>query len=242
MPRREQVSRDLKRLALGERHIDYVLVRRRGRRGVGLKVDETGLTVSAPSAMPLARVEAQVRDSEPWVLRKIEQWRSRQVPPVSWEDGALLPYRGIDLVLRTGFGSRPRAEQVDAELRVTTPAGTDVQIGRAVVAWYKRVAKAHLEARARELSLRAGVDPPRLFLSSAMSRWGSCNSRREVRIAWRLIKAPEAMIDYVILHELAHLRHMNHSRAFWAEVERQCPGYRELREALCAADHLYRSF
>ena len=242
MPRRDLVSRDLKRLALGERHIDYVLVRRYGRRGVGLKVDESGLTVSAPSAMPLARVEALVRESEPWVLRKIEEWRSRQVPLLSWEDGAPLPYRGIDLVLRTRAGPRLRAERVGAELQVATPAGTGAEIGRAVAAWYKRAAKAYLEARMGELALRAGIEPPRLFLSSAMSRWGSCNSRREVRIAWRLIKAPDAMIDYVICHELAHLRHMNHSRAFWAEVERQCPGFRQLREALCAADHLYRSF
>ena len=242
MPRRELVSRDLKRLALGERHIDYVLVRRRGRRGVGLKVDETGLTVNAPSTMPLVRVEAVVRDSEPWVLRKIEEWRARQVPAASWNEGALLPFLGSVLSLRASTGSRARVEQVGDELRVTTPAGTDPQVGRAVVAWYKRVAKAYLEDRMRELSLRAGLAPPRLFLSSAMSRWGSCNSRREVRIAWRLIKAPEAMIDYVICHELAHLRHMNHSQAFWAEVERQCPGHRELRERLCAADHLYRSF
>lgn len=242
MPRRDLVSRDLKRLALGERHIDYVLVRRYGRRGVGLKVDETGLTVSAPSTMPLARVEALVRESEPWVLRKIEEWRLRQVPLLSWQDGAPLPYRGIDLVLRTRAGPRPRAERVGAELQVTTPACTDIHVGRAVIAWYKRVARAHLEARTGELALRAGIEPPRLFLSSAMSRWGSCNSRGEVRIAWRLIKAPDAMIDYVICHELAHLRHMNHSRSFWAEVERQCPGHRELREALCAADHMYRSF
>ena len=242
MPRRERVSRDLRRLALGERHIDYVLVRRRGRRGVGLKVDQTGLTVSAPVTMPLGRVEALVRESQPWVLRKIEEWRSRQVPLVSWEDGAPLPYRGIDLALRTRVGLRPRAELVGAELQVATPAGTDAEIGRAVIAWYKRVARAYLEARMRALAQRAGIEPPRLFLSSAMSRWGSCNSRREVRIAWRLIKAPEAMIDYVICHELAHLRHMNHSKSFWAEVERQCPGFRQLRDALCAADHLYRSF
>ncbi len=242
MPRRDLASRDLKRLALGERHIDYVLVRRNGRRGVGLKVDETGLTVSAPSAMPLGRVEALVRESQPWVLRKIEEWRSRQVPLASWEDGASLPYLGTDLALRTRTGSRAHAELAGAELHVATPAGTDAEVGRAVIAWYKRVARAYLETRIRMLAVRAGIEPPRLFLSSAMSRWGSCNSRREVRIAWRLIKAPEALIDYVICHELAHLRHMNHSHSFWAEVERQCPEHRHLREALCASDPVYRSF
>ena len=66
--------------------------------------------------------------------------------------------------------------------------------------------------------------------------------RREVRLAWRLVKAPPVLIDYVICHELAHLRHMNHSRAFWTEVERQCPGYRELRRQLQETDHLYRAF
>jgi predicted metal-dependent hydrolase len=241
MPRRELVSRDLRRLALGEGHIDYVLLRRRGRRGVGLKVDETGLTVNAPSTMPLARIEALVRDSERWVLRKIGEWRSRQVPEVSWADGALLPYLGGSLVLRRAGGAR-RVERDGEELRVAAAVQDDAQVRSAVVAWYKRAARGHLEERVAALSLRAGLAPPRVFLSSALSRWGSCNARREVRLAWRLIKAPAALVDYVVCHELAHLTHMNHSRAFWAEVERLCPGHRDLREALFAMDHLYRSF
>ncbi|HSS28202.1 MAG TPA: M48 family metallopeptidase, partial [Usitatibacter sp.] len=68
------------------------------------------------------------------------------------------------------------------------------------------------------------------------------NTRREVRLAWRLVKAPADLVDYVICHELAHLRHMNHSTAFWGEVERQCPDYRQRRARLYATDHLYRSF
>ena len=92
------------------------------------------------------------------------------------------------------------------------------------------------------LSAAAGLAAPTLVLSSALARWGSCNSRREVRLAWRLVKAPPELIDYVICHELAHLRHMNHSAAFWAEVERQYPDYRRARAALFATDHLYRAF
>ena len=79
-------------------------------------------------------------------------------------------------------------------------------------------------------------------MPGARTRWGSCNTRREIRLAWRLAKAPPRLVDYVICHELAHLRHMNHSRAFWAEVERLCPGHRALRDELLARDHLYRSF
>jgi len=80
------------------------------------------------------------------------------------------------------------------------------------------------------------------IVSSALARWGSCNTRRDVRLAWRLVKAPRDLVDYVICHELAHLRHMNHSSAFWAEVARQCPDYLRLRTELFATDHLYRSF
>ena len=242
MPRRELVSRDLRSLALGERHVDYVLVRRRGRRGVGLKVDETGLTVSAPSTMPLSRLEALVRESEPWIVRKIAEWRTRQVPEASWTDGAALPFLGESLVLRLAQGRRCHAERLGDELRVQTPAADAAQVRRVVVTWYRRAALAYLDDRVTTLAAGAGIPRPRVFLSSALARWGSCNSRREVRLAWRLVKAPARLIDYVICHELAHLRHMNHSGAFWAEVGRQCPDYLLLREQLFAADHLYRSF
>lgn len=242
MPRREEVARDLRSMALGAGHVDYVLVRRRGRRGVGLKVDENGLTVSAPASLAVSRIESMVRESEAWILRKIDEWRGRRVPEASWGDGASLPYLGGKLVLRPRTGGRARAELVGGELRVATPTGTALEIRRAVVAWYKREASVLLGERTTWLARHAGLAPPRVFISPARTRWGSCNTRREVRLAWRLVKAPAALVDYVICHELAHLRHMNHSRAFWAEVERQCPDYKARREELFATDHLYRSF
>jgi predicted metal-dependent hydrolase len=242
MARRELVSRDLRRLALGGEHLDYVLLRRRGRRGVGLKVDETGLTVSAPVTMPLARVEALVRESERWILRKVREWSARQVPDVGWCDGTLLPFLGSALTLRLVPGPS-RVERLGDELvvRVRQPTSAEL-VKRAVVAWYKRAAASHFGERVPALARAAGIAPPRLLLSSATARWGSCNTDREVRLAWRLVKAPAELVDYVICHELAHLRHMNHSRAFWAEVERQCPAYRGLRARLFATDFLYRSF
>src|SRR5688572_16760302 len=242
MTPRDPVSRDLLRLPLGEGDVEYVLVRRRGRRGVGLKVDGAGLTVSAPSSWPLARIEAVVRESERWVVKKVAEWSARRVPQISWTEGARLPYLGGGLELQLARGSRTLAVALPGVLRVVTRDGSEEAIRRAVVAWYKRTAREMLSARVIELAVRAGIPPPRVMISSAMARWGSCNSRREVRLAWRLVKAPRELVDYVICHELAHLRHMNHSPAFWAEVERQLPGHAALRKRLFATDHLYRSF
>ena len=243
MRARELVSRDVHRIALGEASFEYVLLRRRGRRGVGLKVDEAGLTVSAPSTLPVRDIEAVIRDSSAWVIRKVGEWRARQVPPAAWHDGAALPFLGGYLSLRLRPGGRFHAERTGEELVLRTPAGaTEAAIRAAVVAWYKRAALAYLQQRVALHCARSGIEPPRLMLSSALQRWGSCNTRREVRLTWRLVKAPEALVDYVICHELAHLRHMNHSRAFWGEVERQCPGHVALRKQLLASDHLYRSF
>jgi predicted metal-dependent hydrolase len=243
MPFRELVSRDAQRLALAGGAVDYVLVRRRGRRGVSLKVDERGLTVSAPSTMALSRIEQAVRESEDWVLRKVREWSARQVPAMGWHDGAGLRYLGEALVLRLGSRSRAPAARLGGELWVEVPLGApETVVRQQVVAWYKREAAAYLQQRVLALAARAGLSPPRLFISSARGRWGSCNTRREIRLTWRLMKAPAALIDYVVCHELAHLRHMNHSRAFWAEVERQCADYRDLRRELLSTDHLYRSF
>jgi predicted metal-dependent hydrolase len=242
MKEHKAASRDLLRLPLGEGHVDYVLVRRRGRRGVGLRVDGHGLTVSAPSSWPIARIEDVVRESEPWIVRKVAQWSARRVPLANWAEGARLPWLGGGLELQLARGSRNVAAATAGALRVQTRDGSEEAIRRVVVAWYRRAARELLVPRVLELAARAGIEPPKVFISSAMARWGSCNTRREVRLAWRLAKAPRELIDYVICHELAHLRHMNHSPAFWAEVERQVPGHAALRKRLFATDHLYRSF
>jgi predicted metal-dependent hydrolase len=242
MPARDAAAQEPRTLTLAGEPLDYTLVRRRGRRGIGLKVDSSGLTVSAPLSIPLARVEKMVLESESWVLGKLAVWRTRRVPEQRWDDGASLPYLGQALTLRLAAARRALAAVDGTELRVAVPAPGDEAVRRAVVAWYRRSALVHLAQRAFFFSRLAVLAPPRVMISSANSRWGSCNSRREVRLAWRLVKARPALVDYVVCHELAHLRHMNHSREFWAEVGRLCPDYRGLRDELEATDHLYRSF
>ena len=245
MPAREQKSTSERRTLVKDGMqgaIDYTLVRRRGRRGVALRVDSAGLTVSAPLSLPLWQVESAIAESERWVRRKLAVWLARQVPTQQWEAGATLPFLGAGLALELRVAGRAMVKRDGGVLAVAARSLEPDAVRRAVVGWYRRVALAHFTDRAHQLARQALLDPPRVMLSSAQTRWGSCNSRREVRLSWRLVKAPPPVIDYVICHELAHLRHMNHSPAFWSEVERLCPDHERRRAELVETDHLYRSF
>lgn len=101
----------------------------------------------------------------------------------------------------------------------------------------KRLARAHFEKRLTAIALAQGISYNRLRISSAKTRWGSCSRKRNINLNWRLIFAPEQVLDYVIVHELSHLTHMNHSKAFWSHVESMMPDYKTHRAWLKHSAH-----
>ncbi len=244
---------DERSIALDGKRIDYKLVRRRGRRGVGLKVDGTGMTVAASLTTPISAIEDMIGKHGQWVLKKLGEWSHRKITPQRWQTGATIFYLGEPLTLMIDAGARKsRVEQaglqtqahlfVHVKAALHDPAAIAAQAEAAVVTWLKRQALPHFAQRTFFYSKLHNLTPPRVFLSSANNRWGSCNSRREIRFSWRLMKARPALIDYVVCHELAHLRQMNHSAAFWQEVERMCPDYVALKHELDQNDHRFRAF
>jgi len=236
-------------IALDGRPVDYLLVRRRGRRGVGLKIDGSGMTVAASLTTPISAIEDLIGKNSSWVLKKLGEWSHRKIMPQRWQTGAAISFLGEPLTLMINAGAaKTRVEQVQSHLFVHVKApinGADAiahQAEAAVVGWYKKQALPHMAQRTFFYAKLHQLNPPRVFLSSANSRWGSCNSRREIRFSWRLMKARPALIDYVVCHELSHLRHMNHSAHFWAEVERMCSDYALLKTELDRNDHRFRAF
>ncbi|MBL8510217.1 MAG: M48 family metallopeptidase [Betaproteobacteria bacterium] len=232
-------------IALNGHPVDYKLVRKRGRRNIALKIDGTGMTVAASLTTPISAIEGLIDKNTPWVIKKLDEWSHRRIVPQAWHTGASLPFMGQTLTLMIDAGAaKNEVELVGTYLfaRLKNSAAQAVDIEKAVMAWYKKQALPHLAQRAFFYAKLHGLVPPRVFLSSAQGRWGSCNSRREVRLSWRLMKARPALIDYVVCHELAHLRHMNHSAAFWQEVARMCPDYMQLKRELDNDDHRYRAF
>jgi len=230
-------------IALPGRVITYALVRR-SRRSIRLKVDQAGLTVSAPPREPYRHLEQVIRERGHWILEKLKEMEARRLPPRRWRSGEALPLLGESLELIV-YATHTRAEPIRTASRlwVGVPDANDGEaVKLQVVSWYRRLATQEFTGRIARLAARLALKPPPFRLSEARTTWGVCTPEGRLRLSWRLIKAPPEQIDYVIAHELAHLRHMNHSPAFWETVAAIYPDYRPHAEALERDGHLYHTF
>jgi hypothetical protein len=229
----------LRRVQLGGRIVPYRF-RRARRRTIGIVVDVHGLAAAAPRWATIAEVEAFIREKERWILRRLDDPHRRPRAPFVWREGAGLPYLGREIVIARGARGAPSLVGERLEVPVDTLAPGPA-LREAVVTWLKSAALALFHERAAHLAAALRVEPPELRLSSAASQWGSCSrsadGRGRVLLHWKLVHFEVPLVDYVVAHELAHLRHMNHSGAFWRLVEAVYPGHRAARRALRERGH-----
>jgi predicted metal-dependent hydrolase len=230
---------------LGEHRIGYQF-RRARRRSIGFVVSPEGLTVSAPRWVTLAEVEEALQAKAGWVLRKLQEQDERarrlQSAKVEWRDGTTIPFLGETVIVvldprATGAVLNTDADALPGVPRLTLHVGlpqraTPAQIRDAVQSWLQRQAKRVFEERCRHFAAQLGVRMTRLSLSSAATRWGSASADGAIRLQWRLIHFALPSIDYVVAHELAHLREMNHSAAFWDVVRSVMPDFEQARGTL----------
>lgn len=212
-----------------------MLRRSQQRRSIVLTVDEYGLIVRAPWRSTERRIVGIIRDAEDWVLRKLAVWSAHPSRNPTWADGETIKYLGDDLRLHLTADRHESLAILDDldGLKVALPEPADPDAVRAaIVKWYRHQATSNFTERIAICARQYGVATPRLFLSNARTRWGSCNVKREIRLNWRLIQAPQPTIDYVVAHELAHLVEMNHSRRFWDLVAAVCPHHKQARAEL----------
>lgn len=207
---------------------------RRSRKTVGMRISPDGLVVHAPRRISQSQLEHLLLTKADWIRKKLEAQQNNAIAPTQWQDGTSLLLLGNDITLSVRHDARNRAvEYLPGILQVALPTPEDATtIARKVLQWYRKEAMTDFGRRLEILSAKLGVPTPSLFLSNARSRWGSCNSRGEVRLNWRLLQAPPHIINYVICHELAHLKQMNHSAKFWAIVEKICPDYKRAEKEL----------
>ncbi|MGB3290227.1 MAG: SprT family zinc-dependent metalloprotease [Burkholderiaceae bacterium] len=223
--------------------IGFVL-RRSRRKSIGLTINDDGLQVTAPNWVTLGQIDEAVVEKANWILAKLGALRARQkhlaTADTLWQQGGSLPYLGRRVVLElngagrtTAFSGSPFMPRDGDTLVLALPRDADRdRIRDSVHAWLQQQAATWFDQRLRHFLDTNGLAIRRWRLSSAATRWGSCSSDGNIMLNWRLIHFDHGVIDYVIAHELAHLREMNHSKDFWREVGRILPGFEHARDVL----------
>ena len=232
-------------IRLHEHVVAYALKRAR-RRSIGFIVGTEGLSVNAPKWVGLHDIEAALHEKSRWILKKLQEQRERaermQSAKVEWRDGTSIPFLGETVIVvldarATGAVLNTDADALPGVPRLTLHVGlphtaAPEQIRDAVQSWLQRQARRVFEERCAHFAQQLKVRVTKLSLSSAQTRWGSASADGSIRLNWRLIHFAMPSIDYVVAHELAHLRHMDHSPRFWDVVRSVLPDYAQARGSL----------
>ena len=236
-----------RRIALATCDVAYAF-RRAKRRTIGMVIGPDGLEVSAPRWVTVGEIESTLHEKADWIVRKLVEMQEHQrrlgEARIQWRDGVVLRYLGASLqvVLDSSAALKKNSAQLETlgsespasfVLRIGLPiTASPEQIRDATQAWLMRRAKELFAERLDYFAPRLSVAWKRLSLSSASTRWGTASADGAIRLNWRLIHHKLDVIDYVVAHELSHLKVMDHSPQFWDTVKSVMPDYPERRRVL----------
>lgn len=216
--------------------IDYVVRTSKRAKRISVRYSiRDGLEVVYPPGLRQPTPETLLRERSDWILAAVDRFSEARakLPRRAYQDGETFLFRGAGYRLLRNTapaGCRISVKLADGCLAVSLPgSGPDAEIAcirAAVQQFYRKQAQCYLPARASELAETHGFKFEKLRIKNQKTRWGSCSSKRNINLNLRLMMAPDGAIDYVILHELCHLRELNHTPAFWALVETYCPDFR----------------
>jgi predicted metal-dependent hydrolase len=196
-----------------------------------IDVDIHGVTVVVPVGSEVVPREL-LRENAAWVLekrRKYQRYRE-EAPERSFEVGAVFPYLGVDREVQVAARG---SHAVTAEAIVLRRSAVEQStVKRVLKNFYRQRAREYFSERAEEFAERMGVSYTKIEIRNQRTKWGSCSSSGTLGLNWRLMMAPSEVVDYIIVHELAHLREANHGEAFWRLVREYDPEYEEHAEWL----------
>lgn len=221
--------------------IEYELIRTQ-RRTLAIVVNpDASVVVRAPLRMPMREIAAFLEDKRRWIegkralmLRRLDAHGPRELT-----SGEEVPYLGGKLMLAiTDRVKRAQREGCTLALPKAPPAEVEAMLRR----WYAGEAARVFTERVNRWMERTGIYAASLGVTGARRRWGSCSAKGALNFAWRLVMAPADVIDYVVVHELAHIEHPNHSKAFWGRVGQIMPDYATKRKWLRENSALLKLF
>jgi len=207
---------------------EYILIRSK-RKTIGLYIRDGVLEVRAPLVMPKRDIDMLLVSKEKWLqdnLVKSKEWLQRR-KEICLNYGDFILYLGQRYPIVSG-----EVRGFDGEAFYMPPSLSSEEIKATCIKCYRSLAKRHLANRVHEFSQKMSVMPSSIKITSAKTRWGSCSSKKSINFSWRLIMMESDVVDYVVVHELAHLIEMNHSKRFWEIVEAVLPDYKQRKKRL----------
>lgn len=222
--------------------IEYTYERRK-RRTVGITISmDKGVFVAVPARMSEEQIRAVIAGKAGWIKEKMavmEDMRSN-IPQRQYLSGETFPYLGNDyiLILKKASDKHTAGVIFDGEcINVSIPDGISglerkKYVSDVLVRWYKGQAAEVMKEKTNFYGKRLGIKPSKVVIREQKTRWGSCTRLDTININWKIMLAPQDIADYLVVHELAHLRERNHSKSFWNLVESILPDYKRRREWL----------
>lgn len=221
-------------LYLGTR-IPYKVLRS-ARKTIAVSVTrDAKVLVRIPEAAPYSEGHLFAEKNCGWIYRNVISLQRQRAAAICWKDGADIQLHGMPRRLRVEARQGTKRSQVtDSGEEITVICDNDSAelVESLVKAWYKEIARIDLTERSARWAARMGVDFAKISIRDQSTRWGSCSAKGNLSYNWKLVLLPEELADYVVVHELAHRKQMNHSKLFWDLVEKELPDYMQRRRKL----------
>lgn len=215
--------------------IEYVIVRKRGKRSVSISVGPGGVRVSAPVGFPESKIDQLVESRREWIERNMARFARKMrimAEPGLYEDKVMFMGRFVPMSKSPARVREKMSFNGSAFSAALRPGHTRGDVERLYIKWLKREAERFIPSRVSMYSRSLGVSPSRISIRNQKSRWGSASGSGSVTFNCNILKAPVEIIDYVVVHELCHLKVHDHSKSFWSLVESAFPAYKSCRKWL----------
>jgi len=205
--------------------INYELIKK-NRRTISLKITPKGLVVNAPILMTHYKIDQLLQKKSKWIQKKL-LLTSYNEEPFEIQNGVKFKILDKELVVTLKVGKNNISIEGSRCFIRFKSLSDHLKLKKIFLIWIKIYALKYFTERVENLCKKNNLKVQATLISNAKTRWGSCNTRKEIRLNWRLIQSPQYVIDYVICHELSHLKFMNHSSDFWQQVQLLFPNHKE---------------
>lgn len=218
----------MKRLIrLKDRDVYYYIVEKK-KKNISIKINKDGeLIIYSPIGISCSYIQNLLLEKQEWIIKNIDNIKNNY-----YNNNNKVVFLGNEYIKKVELSNIDKIYIDKNSIYIKSKVIDENYINKIIKEWYINQADIVLNSRVKELSKKNNLIPSKIIIKDQKSRWGSCNSKKEIRLNWRLILMPYDIIDYIIVHELCHLKQMNHSKAFWCLVEGIIPNFKDAEKWL----------